>query len=675
VAAQITFFIIHYNVSDLVDSLVQSSLKSEILHPVILIPLGKFLLIQLLSYAVIVAFIWFLTNALCELFSLSNRIVLGCLIWLTTFTAILCLNNFYFPDSFFASLIPTSYSLLVLSCSLLSVASLLAFSEIFLKKKYVRVGSLLLCIAGFFAGFYFYDALAIHPAKISNNSEKPNIIFIGLDSVRPDFIHFFGNQSIKTPNMDHFLQSAMIFSHAYTPLARTFPAWVSILTGKYPLHNNARTNLADPDLVLKNITLAERLQQAGYETFYATDEKRFSNITKNYGFDHIIGPDMGVNDFILGGLSDFPLTNLLINSPPGRILFPYNYANRAAAITYEPDTFLKLVKLELLQRQSDKPLFLAIHLCVSHWPFTWARDLQGKNFSPAERYQSSVEAVDKQLGELVSFLQHENLLKNSFVVLLSDHGTSVGLPHDRIITKTNYRGDPAKLKWVPIFKLASAPEFSLDFEKDYNINTAYGQGTDVLSLKQYHVLLAIQTPEHRSAIIAKPASLIDIAPTVLNFFHLPSLADTDGISLFSLPVMRPLFIETGHSFSAIEKKDIFVEQVVKKAIGIYAINPTTGLLFVKPQSEKYLNLSKERAVLFDDWILARYPTVLKSKIVLDPASHSFKMEQDPLPAFFVMANLKTGEWQIGLDGELAKKAPVKNLQHLYNQFYGRDSAI
>ena len=94
VAGQITFFIIHYNVSDLVDSLVQSSLKSEIFHPVILIPLGNFLLIQLLSYAVIVVFIWFLTNALSELFSLSNRIVLGCLIWLTTFTAILCLNNF-----------------------------------------------------------------------------------------------------------------------------------------------------------------------------------------------------------------------------------------------------------------------------------------------------------------------------------------------------------------------------------------------------------------------------------------------------------------------------------------------------------------------------------------------------------------------------------------------------
>ena len=60
-----------------------------------------------------------------------------------------------------------------------------------------------------------------------------------------------------------------------------------------------------------------------------TDEKRFS-ITEHYGFDRLVGPGIGVNDFILGGLAIF--LNESFNTSLGRVLFPFNYANRAAAI-------------------------------------------------------------------------------------------------------------------------------------------------------------------------------------------------------------------------------------------------------------------------------------------------------------------------------------------------------
>lgn len=404
---------------------------------------------------------------------------------------------------------------------------------------------------------------------------------------------------------------------AYTPLARTFPAWMSILTAKYPKHNHARTNLADPDFIYAEDTLAKHLQSAGYETIYGTDEKRFSNILNAYGFDHIMGPSMGVNDFLIGGLSDFPLTNLFINTPLGRFLFPYNYANRAAAITYEPNSFLQMVKVALAPAR-QKPLFLAIHLCVSHWPYTWAGDHENDSFTEAQRYRASVTAVDQQLGNLLEILKQDGLLNHAIVVLLSDHGTTVGLPQDRIIAKNHYSGDTTRINWIPLFSSENPhSSFKLHSIPHYRLDTSYGQGTDVLSLKQYHVVLAIkgygvQLPTYQ---IHTRTSLLDITPTILDFLHLSPMHNIDGISLYDAishqtqptNLDRPLLIETGYKVPGIEEAQISVAKVIRQAIHIFEINSKTGLLYVNPLLEKGTDNLKQRAILQGDWLLARYP--------------------------------------------------------------------
>src|SRR5207253_529486 len=144
-----------------------------------------------------------------------------------------------------------------------------------------------------------------------------------------------------TPYLDSLLESSTVFPDAVTPLARTFPSWSSLLTGLYPRQSRIRSNLADQTDLQLTSTLPAILRNHGYETIYATDETRFSNIDKNFGFDRIIGPPMGLNDFLIGNFNDFPLSNLFVNTVIGKILFPYNYANRAPHFTYDPDSFLK----------------------------------------------------------------------------------------------------------------------------------------------------------------------------------------------------------------------------------------------------------------------------------------------------------------------------------------------
>lgn len=684
VAAQITVFFIHYKVSILVDALVNSSVASAIFYPVVIVPLLGFLALQILAYILLVSFVWFIAVATGDLLKLSSKVVycLGLLCWLFICLIIFILNSRYFPHSFFAKQFNQSIFLkvFIVASFLLLLVTTLSYIHYFKYKRYRLIGSIFLGIIFLNVAYIIHDKFFNKPFLISHSSTQPDIIFIGLDSLRPDFTSYFGHH-IKTPNIDHFLKTGVTFTKTYTPLARTYPAWISILTAQYPKHTSARNNLVDSAFVIHHDTLAKRLALAGYETIYATDENRFSNITKAYGFSHVVGPRVGINDFLLGGLSDFPLTNLLTQLPIARFLFPYHYGNRAAAITYQPDHFLHLLT-STLNARATKPLFLAVHLCLSHWPFMWALDGNQEDESMINRYQNSVKALDDQLGQLMQLLKENGLLEKSIVVLLSDHGTTFGLRGDRLLNKKNYHGDASKLKLITVAKLSSAPVYSIDFKNDYTMETAYGQGTDVFSLKQHHVLLAFKSFGDLTFTkneVPVMSSLLDIAPTILDLLNLPPLREMDGISLkpyfdhlaHGEKATRVFFMETGDSLSDIETDDIKVDKVIQNRIGVYQVDPVTGLLQMRSAAEASLIKNKQLAIFWQDWILARYPTHLQTKLVPSKEDATkYLLSPVVIPAYFVLANVKTGQWTIGFSDPFARQVRVEKFMQKLKQFYG-----
>ncbi len=681
ILGQLAPFTIHYHVSDILNSFTDTSIFLDLLHSVVLLPLAFFVLIQIAAYLLLICLTWWIAISVGEFFKFSASLTYwsGIVWWVLACGDVLALNSYYFPHSFFAIRAPNSLiiSFLLISALLWLNAIVIAYFQFFYHKHYRKIGwlFLLLGVVGCFAKLPFSGYTTHY------SSSEPNIILIGVDSVRPDFTGYFGHHA-HTPAIDLFLSNAVTFKEAYTPLGRTFPAWISILTAKYPKNSFARNNLPDPSKIIKNETLAKRLQQAGYHTIYASDEKRFSNITKDYGFDQLIGPSMGVNDFILGSLSDFPLTNLLTKLPFAATLFPYNYSNRAAAVTYDPEHFIPLLKNALANRP-NKPLFLAVHLCLSHWPFTWARD-HNSNMSFANQYKNSVEGVDKQVGEMLSSLKQLGLLDNSIVVLLSDHGTGLGLPGDTLLDEKNYHGNKNQLKMVPIARLSFAPIDSIDFKHDYARNTSYGQGTNLLSLQQSRVLLAFKrygNAPFKSQEISAPVSLLDIAPTLLAALNMPPLKKIDGISLAAsfhghpqTPAShRILFFESGDYFSEIETDHIYIEKVIQREAGLYHINPHTGLLTMDEVAAQSINAAKQRAVLQGDWVLARYPASTIYKLM--PANnHSTGMMLKPvtLPPYFILANIRSGQWTVGLNTAFAQAAPINVLTRELRGFYGSD---
>jgi arylsulfatase A-like enzyme len=447
------------------------------------------------------------------------------------------------------------------------------------------------------AGLLWWRLLSADPDAHASR-EQPHIIVIGLDSLRPDMVADDRGVSL-TPNLREFLGGATTFTDAITPLARTFPSWVTILSGKHPVRSGARDNLMPPSLFDPTPTLGQRLRAAGYSTFYATDEVRYSNIDESFGFDRVVSPRIGATDFMITRWADLPASNLLANTRLGQWLLPNLYANRAAAYLYQPDTFLQWVERSV---DFSRPTFLAVHLTLAHGPYRWSeREQMFGDGHPRYQYYSSVIGVDRQFAHLMQILKRRGALEQAIVVVLSDHGEALGLPRDVLVSDPEGRAAVGPLV-IP--------------------NTGHGNG--VLSSTQFQVLLALRRfdsavvdPKPRRS--AVPASLEDVAPTVLDLLGIAGGPEEfDGISLAAeLAATSPpsahdssrvRFTESGLTTAAMRVGNYSEAANVQEAVQFYRLDRQTGRVVFNGDRLNDLFAKKERAAVSGEWLLAAIPT-------------------------------------------------------------------
>jgi len=442
-------------------------------------------------------------------------------------------------------------------------------------------------LAAFFAVVLLIDARTnqLDATPVGGNG-APNIILIGVDSLRLDHLAYYGFKKGLTPNIDGFLEQAAVFDDTLTPIARTFPAWMSIFSGKYPVSHGARFNLYPEEEVEKSALLPAILQQLNYSTYYVTDEVRFANFTKDYGFDVLSAPKMGVLDFTFGMSLDFVYLNLLSRIKQLSALFPYTYANRAAKTIYYPNSFNDRIT-ETINDIETAPFFMVVHHCLPHWPFfnhidpditeTVIKKYTGTS-SASSQYLNTLYLVDKQVGDLLHELKEKGALKNSIVILLSDHGESFAINNDMLIA-----------------------------EDDAPIPVGVGHGTFALSSVQHQVLLGMQRYKDGEAIWSagkrkNEASLIDIMPTLVNTLSLDTKG-YDGISL--LPYLeneslasdfRLRFTESGLTSGSVETNNPDEAKLFKEYSKFYQITEN-NLVSLKPQHLNQLLKTKQRAAI------------------------------------------------------------------------------
>src|SRR5438874_2658711 len=131
-------------------------------------------------------------------------------------------------------------------------------------------------LAGLFA--IGYAALAVPTAS-------PNVVFITIDTLRPDHLGCYGDKQIGTPNIDTLAADGTRFERAYTAVPVTLPSHTVIFTGTYPTLSGVH-DFAANKLSPTQATLASVLKDNGYATAAvigsAVLDSRFG---LNHGFD------------------------------------------------------------------------------------------------------------------------------------------------------------------------------------------------------------------------------------------------------------------------------------------------------------------------------------------------------------------------------------------------------
>jgi arylsulfatase A-like enzyme len=434
------------------------------------------------------------------------------------------------------------------------------------------------------------SAVSADPGAPEPFTAEGSVVLLGLDSFQSNRLAHGGGDPDLAPHIDGFLEQSRRFDNAWTPFARTYPSWVSILSGRFPARHGVRFNLTPDQLVAPdNDWLPARLAEQGFTTFHATDECRFSLIREEHGFDHMLHPPMGTVDFMLGSMFDFSVTNLARLTRLGHDLFPAVAHNRASR-SYSGDLFAEDVIAALDELPRDEPVFAVVHLCGNHYPFTthWPYARQGR-----DAVEASIAMVDAQVGTILDWMEAAGLSQRATTVMLSDHGDGWSGDHE---DETNEHGD------------------------------------DLDEAVANKVLLAVKGPGVKPGRSHDLVRTLDLYPTVMEWAGLGwDSRRVDGQPLqpwltggaVDEPA-RTLFAESG-----IGRKVFGMKRLVQEHIDWYAMDPSSGLVFLRPEGVDEFMPHKSYMLMEQGVRLVVTPSLGRFRLAaVDPAT-GLDLEQAP----------------------------------------------
>ena len=327
----------------------------------------------------------------------------------------------------------------------------------------------------------FIFLLLIATRQINAQSQPPNIIFFLVDDMgwQDTSVPFWdsitpANKKFHTPNMEQLAKEGMKFTNAYAASVCT-PSRVSLMTGmnvarhrvtNWTYGKNQGTDHMDddklippkwnvnglsPDPGLENsvyaTTLPSLLSAAGYYTIQC-GKAHFGAIGTpgadplNLGFaKNIAGSAAGNPSSFLGekNYGNTPGVNN-VKAVPGLEKYWGTHIFLTEAITKEAELSLDTA------RMLKKPFFLYMSQFAVHLPFD-ADDRFMKKYvemgltEPEAAYATLVEGMDKSLGDLMGYLQKNNLVENTIIIFMSDNG---GYTREPRMGKIDTQNDPLR---------------------------------------------------------------------------------------------------------------------------------------------------------------------------------------------------------------------------------------
>lgn len=317
--------------------------------------------------------------------------------------------------------------------------------------------------------------------------EKPNVVFVLIDTLRADRVGWYGDDRRLTPFLDSLAAESTVYWRAYATASWTAPSLASLFTSRYPTQHRAihRGSVLEPS----ETTLAESLAAHGYAT------AAFSAHT------------------IFRGASRFGQGFAAIT------VLPAARRRHGERGTVEEVSAATLAWLDARPpAERERPLFLYLHFMEPHIPFAPPEEhlaaILARRLDPAaarteaeearavldglglvapdrraaveDLYDAEVRHLDAGLAELFAALAERGILEHAVVVVTADHGEEL-FEHGR-----------------------------------------FGHG-QTLYEEVLRVPLLVRSPGQRARVDDRRlTSLIDVAPTILALAGIPIPSSFEG---------------------------------------------------------------------------------------------------------------------------------------------------
>ena len=221
------------------------------------------------------------------------------------------------------------------------------------------------------------------------------MLLVTIDTVRADHIGCYGATTIETPAIDALAKDGVLFERALSQVPLTWPSHVTILTGTYPFHNGVQDFTGQP-LAAEFRSVAQSFSDHGYAT---------AAVISSFVLNRSWGLARGFAHY-----DDAFAGNAYLESGVGLV-------ERKAEESVNRS-------LAWFRHRPAKPFFFWLHLYDPHSGYD-----PPEPFRSAYRdrlYDGEIAYADAQLGRLIAWLKQNHLYDNTAVVLLSDHGESLG---------------------------------------------------------------------------------------------------------------------------------------------------------------------------------------------------------------------------------------------------------
>ena len=357
-------------------------------------------------------------------------------------------------------------------------------------------------------------------------ADKLNVLFIAVDDLRND-LACYGNDVVKTPNLDRLAKRGLVFNRAYCQQAVCNPSRASLLTGRrldtlriWDLPTHFRVNAPDA------VTLPQHFKNNGY--FTQNIGKMFHNWIHKEEGDAASWSVPAVLHFNSHG-NDKPQVEGAL--PPNLANDPKCEQRDVPDEAYFDGRVAKLAVEALGQlKAKQQPFFFAVGFWKPHAPFNapkrywdmyrredvpmpknpdwpadaprvaWhnGREIRGNDQRPLTSeaireirhgYLANITYMDAQIGKVLDELDRLELTDKTVIVFWSDHGYHLG-EHTLWAKTSNFDLDAR----VPL--IIATPKMK-----------AAGQTTDSL------------------------AELLDLYPTLVELCGLPKMPGLEGVSL------------------------------------------------------------------------------------------------------------------------------------------------